>query len=56
VWQRRFWEHAIADERDLENHMIYIRGNPVQHGLVQDLEDWPNLSFYQDTGQYDAMF
>jgi putative transposase len=55
VWQRRFWEHAIRDERDLENHMIYIRGNPVRHGLVKDLEDWQHSSFYQDMGQNDAM-
>jgi putative transposase len=55
VWQRRFWEHAIRDERDLENHMIYIRGNPVRHGLVKDLEDWQHSSFYQNFSQNDAM-
>ncbi len=47
VWQRRFWEHAIRDERDLENHFTYIRGNPVRHGLVKSIEDWPYSSFYQ---------
>jgi putative transposase len=55
VWQRRFWEHAIRDERDLENHFAYIRGNPFRHGLVRDLEDWRHSSFYQNTGQNDAM-
>ena len=49
VWQRRFWEHAIRDERDLENHFTYIRGNPVRHGLVQHIEDWPHSSFYGRT-------
>jgi putative transposase len=45
LWQRRFWEHAIRDERDLENHYTYIRGNPVRHGLVSSIEDWPFSSF-----------
>jgi len=47
LWQRRFWEHAIRDERDLENHFTYIRGNPVRHGLVSSIEDWPFSSFSQ---------
>ena len=47
LWQRRFWEHAIRDERDLENHYTYIRGNAVRHGLVQNVEDWPHSSFYR---------
>ncbi|WP_284358751.1 REP-associated tyrosine transposase [Candidatus Phycosocius spiralis] len=46
LWQRRFWEHAIRDERDLENHYAYIRANPVRHGLVKSIEDWPYSSFY----------
>jgi len=41
VWQRRFWEHQIRDERDLQRHVDYIHYNPVKHGLVQQLEDWP---------------
>ena len=47
LWQRRFWEHAIHDESDLENHYTYIRGNAVRHGLVQNVEDWPHSSFYR---------
>jgi REP element-mobilizing transposase RayT len=50
IWQRRFWEHAIRDERDLENHFAYIRGNPVRHGLVKHIEDWPHSSFYARNG------
>lgn len=52
VWQRRFWEHAIRDERDLANHFAYIRGNPVRHGLVKNIEDWPHSSFYQGDPQH----
>jgi putative transposase len=47
IWQRRFPEHAIRDERDLENHFVYSRGNPVRHKLVKNMEDWPHSSFYQ---------
>lgn len=26
VWQRRFWEHCIRDDRDYRNHMAYSWG------------------------------
>jgi REP element-mobilizing transposase RayT len=29
VWQRRYWEHAIRDERDFHAHLDYIHINPV---------------------------
>ena len=45
VWQRRFWEHLIRDERDWRNHMDYIHYNPVRHGLVKQTSDWPWSSF-----------
>lgn len=41
VWQRRFWEHQIRDYDDLERHCNYIHYNPVKHGYVQDVMDWP---------------
>jgi putative transposase len=34
LWQRRFWEHQIRDERDCARHVDYIHWNPVKHGLV----------------------
>lgn len=45
VWQRRFWEHTIRDEADLESHFDYIHYNPVKHGPVQRPADWPWSSF-----------
>ena len=33
LWQRRFWEHTIRDDRDCERHVDYIHFNPVKHGL-----------------------
>jgi putative transposase len=45
LWQRRFWEHTIRDEPDLERHINYIHYNPVKHGLVERVSDWPHSSF-----------
>jgi putative transposase len=47
VWQRRFWEHLIRDPTDFENHYHYIHFNPVKHGYVQCVRDWPWSSFHQ---------
>ncbi len=45
IWQRRYWEHTIRDERDYAAHMDYIHFNPVKHGLVERPGDWPFSSF-----------
>jgi putative transposase len=56
VWQRRFWEHTLRDEEDLQRHLDYIHYNPVKHGLVQRVKDWQWSSFhrYVRMGCYDA--
>ena len=41
IWQRRFWEHQIRDERDMEQHIHYIHNNPVKHGYCKKPEEWP---------------
>jgi putative transposase len=46
LWQRRFWEHTIRDEADFERHVDYIHFNPVKHGLVSRVRDWPHSSFH----------
>ncbi|WP_415582904.1 REP-associated tyrosine transposase, partial [Legionella worsleiensis] len=46
LWQRRFWEHRVRDESDLCHHIDYIHFNPVKHGLVQRVIDWPYSSFH----------
>jgi putative transposase len=46
VWQRRFWEHQIKDERDFTHHFDYIHYNPVKHGLVAAPKDWQSSSFH----------
>jgi len=47
LWQRRFWEHTIRDEADFARHVDYIHFNPVKHGLVQRVHDWPYSSFHR---------
>ncbi|MEH2622137.1 putative transposase [Bradyrhizobium sp. AZCC 1719] len=47
LWQRRFWEHTIRDENDFARHVDYIHYNPVKHGLVQRVRDWPYSSFHR---------
>ena len=47
LWQRRFWEHTIRDETDLVQHIDYIHYNPVKHGLVSQVSDWPYSSFHR---------
>jgi len=47
IWQPKFWEHTIADERDFERHIDYIHYNPVKHGLVSRPRDWPWSSFHR---------
>ena len=47
VWQRRFWEHEIRDEKDFNNHLDYIHHNPIKHGLVEYLKDWQYSSFHR---------
>jgi putative transposase len=47
IWQRRFWEHTIRDEADMEAHCDYIHYNPVKHGLVASPRDWPWSSFHR---------
>jgi len=47
IWQRRFWEHTIRDERDYRLHCDYIHYNPVKHGFVKAPRDWPHSSFHE---------
>jgi putative transposase len=47
IWQRRYWEHMIRDDRDLEAHTNYIHYNPVKHGYVRRVVDWPFSTFHR---------
>ena len=47
IWQRRYWEHFIRDERDYARHVDYIHYNPVKHGYVLRPVDWPYSSLHR---------
>jgi putative transposase len=54
IWQRRFWEHSIRDDEDLNRHFDYVHFNPVKHGLVEKVCDWEHSSFHEfvENGHY----
>ena len=56
IWQRRYWEHLIRDDEDYRRHADYIHWNPVKHGWVKRVRDWPYSSFhaYVRRGVYPA--
>ncbi len=47
IWQRRYWEHTLRDESDFARHAHYIHFNPVKHGHVGRVADWPYSSFHR---------
>ncbi|QDU36142.1 Transposase IS200 like protein [Maioricimonas rarisocia] len=56
IWQRRFFEHTCRDDEDLKRCLDYVHINPVKHGLVTRVADWPWSSFhrYVRLGEYDV--
>lgn len=54
VWQKRYYEHSIRNERDYRLHLDYIHFNPVKHGLVSKVSEWKFSSFerYVNLGVY----
>jgi putative transposase len=47
IWQRCYWEHLIRDERDFQAHLDYGHVNPLKHGLVARVADWPYSTFHR---------
>lgn len=58
VLQPRYYEHTVESETDYENHFHYIHFNPVKHGLVQHVYEWPYSSFhrYVKAGVYSKLW
>lgn len=55
LWQRRYWEHQIRNDDDYATHTDYLYFNPVKHGLVKHVTNWPHSTFhrYIHKGVYD---
>ena len=47
LWQKRFWEHTIRDNRDFDAHVNYVHINPVKHGHVARASDWPHSTLHR---------
>jgi putative transposase len=47
LWQKRFWEYTIRDDRDFERCVDYIHYNPVKHRLVSTPSEWPYSSLHR---------
>ena len=62
IWQKKFWEHRIKNDQDMENHIHYIHYNPVKHTYVDDPFLWPWSTIHKyygdrqvDSRQWDAV-
>ena len=56
VWQKRFYEHTIRNEKEYKTRLDYIHFNAVKHGYVEVVKDWKYSSFrkFVKNGTYDA--
>ena len=56
IWQRHYWEHCIRNEEDYRRHIDYVHINPLKHGWVSRVGDWPYSTFhrYVKAGIYSA--
>ena len=50
IWQRRFWERHLRDEGEYVEAVRYCWENPVRHGLVREVGEWPYSSWHRDVG------
>ena len=55
LWQHRFWDHVIRDDRDWKKHMNYIHFNPVKHGFVDDPFQWTHSSIHKAMNAGDSV-
>ncbi len=46
-WQSRYWERTIQAEAQLQACVDYVHINPVKHGWVTRVADWPHSSFHR---------
>ena len=47
IFQRRYFEHTICSQKELNSHIDYIHYNPVKHGYVKNVKDWEYSSFHK---------
>lgn len=45
IWQRKYYDHIIRNDKDLNRHLDYIHYNPIKHGYVRCAKEWEYSSF-----------
>ena len=45
IWQKRYYEHTIRNEKDYIEKTTYMYQNPVKHEYVTDAKQWEYSSF-----------
>ena len=53
IWQRSFWDHQLRDGDSYDVKWLYVRNNPVRHGLVSNPNDWPFQGTLNDLWWHD---
>ena len=47
IWQNRFWDHILRDQRDMNHHINYIHYNPVKHLEIINPAEWKYSSIHK---------
>ena len=46
IWQSRYYEHTIRNEKDMNEKIVYMQNNPIKHGLCKTYTEWEYSSFH----------
>jgi REP element-mobilizing transposase RayT len=50
IRQRSFWDRQMWSDQTCDVKWLYVRNNPVRHGLVKHPDDWPFQGVMNDQG------
>jgi len=48
IWQKRYYEHTIRNDKDMQEKIQYMENNPVKHGWTENTKDWQYSSFHKN--------
>lgn len=51
VWQKRYYETVMREEKDIVHRINYTHNNPVRKGIVLEPKDYEFSSYHQYFGQ-----
>jgi putative transposase len=51
-WQRGCFDRLLRSDENLQSKWIYVKDNPVRHGLIAKADGWPQLPLRQDRLQF----